>query len=176
MNTWPDHLSASGDAGIVLGAALWNGEPSPALKERLDRAALLYKQRRIAHIIVSGGPDRSDSQLTEADGMRSYLLRFGIPDTAVVMERRSTSTYENILFSREIVQRNDWHSTVIITHKYHAPRALDIAKFVGLEHPEVSAVDSKVLMMSWHQSRETMAWIKWELDKLLLLVQTGGRA
>ncbi|WP_282935488.1 YdcF family protein [Paenibacillus sp. RC67] len=168
MESFPDNPQARGDVGIVLGAALWQDAPSPALKERLNRAVELYRSGQIPRIMVSGGLDTVYSKLTEAEGMRNYLLEQGIPDSAIVMEKKSTSTYENLLYCQTLLEEQGWHSSVIITHRYHAVRAMDIAQFLGYEQTTASPMDSTVLMMSWHKSRETLAWTKWELDKLLL--------
>lgn len=176
MGSLSDNPEVKGDVGIVLGAALWGDKPSPGLQERLDKAVELYRSGRIPGLIVSGGAGSSAqgngaTRLTEAEGMRNYLLEQGIPRDVIWMESRSTDTYENLLFSKSIVQEHQWSKAVIITHQYHAARALDMAEFLGYEHPSAAPVASKVLMMSWHKSRETLAWTKWTLDKLLL---TGG--
>ncbi|SDC45895.1 protein SanA, affects membrane permeability for vancomycin [Paenibacillus sp. UNCCL117] len=170
MITLPDQSLPPADVGIVLGAALWQTEPSPALKERLNRAAELYKEGVTPRLIVSGGYDREDSELTEAEGMRNYLVKQGIPAEHIELEQEARSTYENLKFSQAVMERHGWRSAVIITHRYHAVRALDIARYVGYEQPKVSPMDSSVLMMAWHRSRETLAIYKWEWDKLQLVL------
>ena len=168
MESFPDNPQARGDVGIVLGAALWQDIPSPALKERLNRAVELYRSGQIPRILVSGGLDTQYSKLTEAEGMRNYLLEQGIPASVIIMEKQSTSTYENLLYCQAILKEYGWHSPVIITHRYHVVRAMDIANYLGYEQSTASPMDSAVLMMSWHKSREVLAWTKWELDKLLI--------
>ncbi|MCZ8513098.1 YdcF family protein [Paenibacillus filicis] len=168
MASMPDTSLPKQDAGIVLGAALWQTTPSPALKERLNRAAELYEEGKIRSIIVSGGYDRPDSQLTEAEGMRDYLLGRGIPGRVILLENHATNTYENLLFSKQIMDEHGYRSAVIVTHRYHAVRSLDIARFLGYDHPAAAPMDSSVLMMSWHKSRETLAYTKWQWDKIRL--------
>lgn len=169
MLTLPDHnVAETKEVGIVLGAALWQETPSPALRERLDHAVELYRSRSIRHLIVSGGYDKPSSTLTEAEGMRNYLLKQGIPEAAIVLENRATSTYENLLYSQELMKEKGWSSPVIITHRYHAVRALDIAEFIGMQDPSVAPMNSSVLMMSYHKGRETLALTKWQWDKLQL--------
>ena len=163
---------ASFDVGIVLGAALWNDRPSPALRERLDHAARLYREGRIKHLIVSGGLDGNGSTITEAEGMKNDLTGRGIPEDAVFMETEASNTYENILFSYRIMKEQNWESAVIITHQYHGARALDIARFVGLKEPGVSTIPSQVLFMPYHRLRETLAYTKWVMDKMLISLQT----
>jgi uncharacterized SAM-binding protein YcdF (DUF218 family) len=170
----PDNPSARGDVGIVLGSSLKDNKASASLQERLDRAVELFKEGRIPAIIVSGGLDRTDFILTEAEGMRNYLLERGIPDRVIVMEQQATSTYENLLFSQQLMSQHGWHSSVIITHRYHMLRAMEMAAFLHYDHPQASPVDSQVLSMFWSKLRETAAHLKWLLDKLLMAVRGNG--
>ena len=157
-----------GGTAIVLGAALWNDEPSPALKERLNRVLDLYEAGKIERVIVSGGVGGRDSTLSEAEGMKRYLTEHGVPSSAIIEETEATSTYENLLFSKFILDENGWTNAVIVTHEYHGARALDIAAFLGMDDVSVSLVQSTVMWMPWHKARETLAFAKWELDKLLI--------
>ncbi|WP_442604029.1 YdcF family protein [Paenibacillus sp. KN14-4R] len=159
----PDHA----DVGIVLGAALWKDVPSPGLAERLDHAADLYTKGVFSQIIVSGGMD-AGGMITEAEGMKRYLINKQVPESNISLEDRSTSTYENLLFSKQIMNEHNWQSAVIVTHHYHGARALDIANFLGLPNTYLSTTDSKVLYMPWHQARETLAFTKWKLESWFL--------
>lgn len=162
----PDEKLAPHDVGVVLGAALWQTTPSPALKERLDRAVELYQAGVIPRIIVSGGYDRADSLLTEAEGMRNYLVDKGVPSESIYLENEARSTLQNMLFSQTIMREHGWTSAVIVTHRYHAVRALDMARFLGYDSPSVSPMESSVLSMAWHKGRETLALTKWQWDKM----------
>ncbi|MCD9021015.1 YdcF family protein [Cohnella silvisoli] len=156
------------DVGIVLGATLWDNKPSPGLRERLDRGLELYRAGAFSHFIVTGGLDNNGATLTEAEGMRNYLLELGVPDEAVVMDRLSRSTYENLSFAKDIMDRNGWKTAVIITHNYHGSRSADIARRLGYSPVQVSVTDSKVLKMSYHETREVLAYTKWLVTKLFL--------
>lgn len=158
--------------GIVLGASMWGAEPSPGLKERLNEALQLYRNGTVKRLIVSGGLDKPTYPYTEAEGMQRYLVDRGIPAQHIVLENHATSTYENLLYSQRIMQEYGWSSTVIITHSYHGPRALEIARFLNLERPQMALAESKVLNMPLHQSREVLAYAKWTLQKWWLSAQT----
>ena len=155
------------DAGIVLGAALWNDRPSPGLRERLDQALALYRAGVFPHVIVSGGLD-AGAAITEAEGMRDYLVERGVPPDAVYLEQASRDTYENLAFSRKIMNAEGWRTAIIVTHRYHAARAADIAKTVDYEPVMVSTAESRVMNMAYHRARETLAFAKWQLTKLRL--------
>lgn len=155
------------EVGIVLGAALRNDAPSPALKERLDYAYKLYKKKRFPKLIVSGGLDHNGSSLTEAQGMKRYLMKLGVPADAIIEENKSVDTFQNLEFSQKLMKAKGWSRAVIITHHYHGARALDMAQYLNYDHPALGTTSSHVLFMPYHRSRETLAYTKWEMDKLL---------
>nr|WP_286672382.1 YdcF family protein [Cohnella hashimotonis] len=160
-------LPAQSDVGIVLGASLWNDKPSPGLQERLDQAVSLYKANVFSRFIVTGGLDAGGAALTEAEGMRDYLRQRGVSASAIFIEPAATSTYENLKFSKAIMQAHGWHTAVIVTHQYHGSRSLDIAKALDYERPQVSVTDSKAMNMAYHRTREVLAYTKWLLQKWL---------
>jgi uncharacterized SAM-binding protein YcdF (DUF218 family) len=164
-------LPEKSDVGIVLGAALWNDVPSPALRERLHKAEVLYREGYFPKIIVSGGMGHSSSTVTEAEGMKRYLVEQGIPEDDILLENEAHSTYENLLFSRDVMKENELNSAVIITHTYHGARALNVASFLDYHEPVAATMDSTVMWMPYHKGRETLAYGKWLLDKTL--IRTG---
>ncbi|AIQ13207.1 hypothetical protein PDUR_15780 [Paenibacillus durus] len=151
------------DVGIILGASMWGDEPSPGLKERLDYGLKLYKQGFFSRFIVSGGLDKPGYRYTEGQGMRNYLIAGGVPDSAIAVENKATSTYENLLFSREIMQREHWSTAVVITHTFHGRRALEVAEELGFENPELGLTDSESMSMAKYKTREILAYTKWKL-------------
>ncbi|MDQ0193304.1 YdcF family protein [Paenibacillus wynnii] len=151
-----------GDVGIVLGMSMWGDEPSPGLKERLDYGLKLYKEGEFSRFIVTGGLDKPDLKYTEAQGMRNYLVQQGVPEDRIYVENKATSTYENLLFGKEIMVREGWSSAVIITHTYHGRRSQEIAAELGYAKTELGLTDSKIMSMAWHKSREILAYTKWK--------------
>ncbi|WP_204605489.1 YdcF family protein [Cohnella boryungensis] len=163
-----DGRPVKSDVGIVLGARLWNDEPSPGLKERLDLALSLYREGAFRSFIVTGGLDAGGAKLTEAEGMRNYLVAQGVPEADILMDSLSRSTYENLIYAQDLMEANEWSSAVIVTHSYHGSRAADIARKVGFSPVQVSVTDSKVLNIPYHQTREVLAYTKWLVSKLFL--------
>ncbi|MCC3381029.1 YdcF family protein [Paenibacillus farraposensis] len=157
--------------GIVLGASMWGAEPSPGLKERLEEALRLYRNGTVKRLIVSGGLDKPDFPYTEAEGMQRYLIDRGIPAQHIILENQATSTYENLLYSQQIMKEHGWTSSIIITHSYHGPRALEIAQFLDFDHPQMALTESNVLNMPLHQSREILAYAKWTLQRWWISAQ-----
>ncbi|AIQ18794.1 YdcF family protein [Paenibacillus sp. FSL L8-0436] len=159
---------AKADAGIILGMSMWGDKPSPGLKERLDYGLKLYREGMFSTFIVSGGLDDPDYKFTEGQGMRNYLVEQGVPEEDILMENKSTSTYENLLFSQEIMKREGMTSSVIITHTFHGRRAQEIARELGYAAPELGLTESKVMSMAKYKSREILAYTKWKLQQLFL--------
>ena len=131
------------DYMIVLGAGLRGEDVSPTLKARLDQAIAYYNLHPKTRIIVSGGQG-PDEVISEAEAMRKYLEEMGILRESIIKEDRSTTTLENIAFSKEILMTREEtvESVLIITHDYHLFRAQMLAYFMGLESIGLSAESS----------------------------------
>ncbi|MEK4328211.1 YdcF family protein [Paenibacillus sp. FSL R7-0312] len=156
------------DAGVILGMSMWGDEPSPGLKERLDYALELYRSGAFTHFVVSGGLDHPDYKYTEAEGMKRYLAAHGVPEDVIYLENQSTSTYENLLFSKAVMQQEGLSSAVIITHDFHGRRALEIARELKFTNPELGVMESKVMSMFKYKTREILAYTKWKMQQLSL--------
>lgn len=113
---------------LVLGAAVWaGGVASPALKRRAMHGVQLFHNGQIGHIIGCGAVGKHGP--SEAQVIRQICLDNAVPDSCISLEEQSTNTYENI---RNAMALLDSKSVIIITDKYHAPRARMTAKHLGL--------------------------------------------
>lgn len=144
-------------AGIVLGAALWDNQPSPALKERLQLALQLMKQKKIDYLILSGAHGKAT--ISEAEAMAKYLMDRGIPRDRLILEDQSTNTRENIQNSAKLIQKHAFQEVYIITHDYHMYRAINYAKKAKI-NAAPAPVHSTVLWAPFHKTRECLAIIK----------------
>lgn len=153
------------DVAIVLGARLWDNKPSPALKERLDAAYEGYESGEYPVLIVSGGLDSPQMRLTEAEGMAEYLIERGVPKEDIWLENEATSTYENLLLSRRIMEERSVRTAAIVTHKFHGARAQDIAEFLHYDDPQFVLADTEALNVWQTRGREMLAFTKWLFDK-----------
>ncbi len=121
------------DVIIVLGAAEWNGRPSPALRDRLDHAAELHAEGVAARIITTGGVGPR-SRNSEGGVGRDYLVRQkGIPADLILAEETSTSTVENLRNAHALMQAAGLRSAVIVSEPYHLQRAQAIARDLGMD-------------------------------------------
>lgn len=112
---------------LILGAAVWANGPSPTLRRRTLHAASLYRDGQIDRIICCGGLGHHPP--TEAAAMAALLIGAGLPESAIRLEDRSTTTGENIANTLPLL---DTGSVIIVTDWYHAPRARLIARRAGL--------------------------------------------
>lgn len=124
------------DVAVVLGTSVSrSGVPSSRLRERLDRALQLYREGTVKNIIVSGGFGREGHE--EADVMAEYLQQHDVPETRIFRDRNGYDTFESARNTKVIMDGNDLHSAVIVSHYYHLPRAL--VTFKRFDVPNVSA-------------------------------------
>ncbi|RUS53208.1 vancomycin resistance protein [Kurthia sp. 3B1D] len=116
---------------LVLGAKVQrDGTPTNALRYRLDVAAAYATRYPHVHVIVSGGQG-FDENHTEASVMKRYLTKQGIDAARITEEDRSTSTYENIVFTHKLLP--EMTQVTIISNDYHLERAKVLAKWQSLK-------------------------------------------
>ena len=126
------HTGASASAIVVMGAAQWNGRPSPVLKARLDHAAALYRQGRAGQIIVTGGK-RPGDRVTQGVTGYDYLTATGIPAADVKLENQGTNSYQELSAAANIIRSERLRPDVLlVSDPYHSFRIAQIASEVGL--------------------------------------------
>lgn len=139
---------------IVLGAAQYNGEPSPVLQARLDHAAELWEAGVAPTIIVTGGKQEGDRV---GEGYASYdeLRDQGIPESALKVEVDGTNTYEQLSAAKAIVDDlGGGDRVVIVSSPYHSFRSESIADEVGLVAQTSPSTESSSISSL---ARETVA-------------------
>jgi uncharacterized SAM-binding protein YcdF (DUF218 family) len=150
------------DAAIILGAATRGEKPSPALQERIEMAKELYEKKLVRYIILSGGLGNFKFS-TEAQVMKAYLLKAGVPHRALLVEKEARNTEENLSYSAQILRKYKMKSAYIVTHDYHMYRALQYARKAGIQATP-APVHSEVLFTPYHKVRECFALSKWKLS------------
>ena len=128
------------NAVIVLGCGISGEEISDKLANRLDEAVLYHKKTPDALIVVSGGQGPQES-ITEAQAMERYLTEKGVNPEVIIKEEKSTSTEENFLYSKEILDErfSEEYSVAFITNDYHIFRAEKIAQQQGINVTHIGA-------------------------------------
>lgn len=116
---------------VVLGAAQYNGRPSPALQARLDRALELYRQDLAPVIVVTGGRQAAD-RFTEATSGYNYLRARGVPDEAIRKEVQGRTTYQSLAAVARFLRAEGITDVVLVSGPAHSKRLAGIAPAVGL--------------------------------------------
>jgi uncharacterized SAM-binding protein YcdF (DUF218 family) len=118
------------DAIVVLGAAQYDGRPSPVFKARLDQAAYLYGEDLSDKIVVTGGKQEGD-RFTEAESGAMYLSDSGVPEEALLREDEGRTTLESLENVREIADEADIDSVLLVSDPLHSERISRIADDLG---------------------------------------------
>jgi uncharacterized SAM-binding protein YcdF (DUF218 family) len=146
--------SASASAIVVMGAAQYNGRPSPVLKARLDHAVELYQDGRAPMIIVTGGKQPGDRVTQGLTGF-DYLRERGVPESDIKVEVQGTNSYEELSAASLIITRAQMPPTaLLVSDPYHSLRISQIAEQVGLT-PHLSAAHTGSTLRA--MARETAA-------------------
>jgi uncharacterized SAM-binding protein YcdF (DUF218 family) len=109
------------DAIVVLGAAQYEGRPSPVLKARLDHAASLWNRGLAPRMIVTGGRGVGDTTSEAAVGMR-YLVQRGIPADSIWMDTEGLTTSESMVAVRQLLGARSYPSVLIVSDPFHMLR------------------------------------------------------
>lgn len=117
---------------VVLGCRVYGKKASLMLIERLDAAYAYLSKNQNVVCIVSGGQGEGE-EISEAQCMKTYLVEKGINSERIIMEDRSTSTRENLIYSKEIIETLGLPKTIAITtNEFHEYRSFQIAKKLEL--------------------------------------------
>ena len=149
------------DYVIVLGARLYGDIPAPALKERLKAAKDYLLDNEEVDVIVTGGQG-ADEDIAEAEAMSKYLIDNAIGIERIIIEDKSTSTFENLKFSLDILgekEDNQELEVLIVTNDYHLFRSKFLAKRLGML-PYGLPAKTPPSMIPWAYIREYFAVIK----------------
>ncbi|MDL2294791.1 YdcF family protein [Ruminococcaceae bacterium OttesenSCG-928-D13] len=167
------------DYVIVLGASLVDGRPSPLLARRIDAALRFYrkqaKKRAPPTLIMSGGQG-ADEAVSEAEAMRNYAIEQGVPPEHILLEGKSRNTYENMLYSKEVIERDRAarglaetpYKAIFATSGYHILRSGMLARKVGLAAVGIAG-RTALYYRPTALLREYVAYVKMRLKPLLII-------
>jgi uncharacterized SAM-binding protein YcdF (DUF218 family) len=131
------------DAIVVMGAAQYDGRPSPQLAARLDHVVELWPTGVAPFVVVTGGNIPGD-RFTEAEASARYLIDRGVPESALILENAGSNSYESLDSVEAMLAERNLDDVLIVTDPYHALRSRLIAEEVGL-NASVSSTDTSVV-------------------------------
>jgi len=119
------------DSIVVLGAAQYDGRPSPVLRARLDHGIDLWNRGMGKVLVVTGGKGYGDTT-SEADVGRSYAKKHGIPDTAILLENKGRTTRESMLAVSRLLEERGSKTALLVSDPFHMLRLSIIGRRFGM--------------------------------------------
>lgn len=167
LRVWWDARGEShrpSDAVVVLGAAQYNGRPSPVLEARLRKARELWRDD-VAPIIVTVGGGASGDVTTEADAGREWLAANGVSAESVVAVAIGDNTQSSLDAVGDLFDERGWTSAVLVTDPWHTFRAKAMARSAGIDPVSAPARSGPVVQSREAQARyilrESLAYYRW---------------
>ncbi len=120
------------DAIVVMGAAQYDGRPSPQLAARLDHAAALHAEGLADLVVVTGGKQPGD-RFTEAQASQDYLVELGVPAAAIVREDAGSTSLESLQGVADLLRARDLRRVLLVSDPFHCLRIRLTAQELGLQ-------------------------------------------
>ena len=117
---------------VVLGAAQYDGRPSPVLRARLEHAADLYERGLAERVVVTGGKQTGD-RVTEATAAAEYLTRKGVPERSILREVQGRSSWQQLAAAATFLKNQGITRVLLVSDGFHSARIAAIADELGLE-------------------------------------------
>lgn len=121
------------DCAIVCGyPAEKDGSPSEFMKTRVEKAAELWKNKKVKYLLLSGGAVQNE--FAEAEVMKAYASSLGVSRECLVVEKQSVSTYHNMMYSKDIMDECGFSDCVVVTDGWHLRKADHYARKFKLSY------------------------------------------
>jgi uncharacterized SAM-binding protein YcdF (DUF218 family) len=131
------------DAILVLGAAQYNGRPSPVLRARLDHALDLYDRGLAPRLIFTGGIGTGDT-LSEAEVSRRYAVRHGVADTLILLEREGVTSAQSVGAAAALMRAHNLETALVVSDSYHILRLELLVRRSGIRPYRSPAADAPI--------------------------------
>lgn len=144
---------------LVLGCGLEGEEPGPLLTARIDAAADYLEAHPQCTAVASGGQG-ADEAISEAEAISQGLQKRGIAKDRILKEEMSTSTYENFLFSKQLLdtlKNGEPYAIAFVTNDFHIYRSRKLAAYAGFLNPSAISAPSSAMEFYPHFVREIAA-------------------
>lgn len=145
---------------LVLGARVYdNGSMSSILSDRVKTAIELYKLGKVEKILLSG--DHGTKEYDEVNAMKDYLLKNNVKEEDIFTDYAGFDTYDSVYRAKAIFQVE---SMIIVTQEFHLPRAIYLARKLGIDTIGFKADKQKYQYMRRNEARESLARVKAFID------------
>lgn len=123
-------LARPAESIVVLGAAQYDGHPSPVLRARLDHAVDLWNRHMAQIVILTGGKGPGDTTSEAAVG-RSYVKRHGVPDTAILLENEGRTTRASLIAVSRMLSNRGMKTAILVSDPFHMLRLWILSRRLG---------------------------------------------
>lgn len=131
------------DTIIVLGAAQYNGRPSPVFLARLEHALHLFEKGLAPRLILTGGVGTGDT-VSEGEVARRWALKRGVPEDAILVERDGRTSSESVAAAAVLMREHDLRTALLVSDSYHMLRLELLARRAGIEPYRAPAPGSPI--------------------------------
>jgi uncharacterized SAM-binding protein YcdF (DUF218 family) len=155
----------SADVIVVLGAAEYNGKPSPVLQARLNHALMLYEKGIARYILTTGGAG-GDPKFTEGEVGRAYLIQHGVRSEAIIAEPTGSTTAQSLTGAAETMHRMNLHSCVVVSDGYHiyrSKRLLEAQNIKVYGSPRPTAGSFSAWQLRWLYLKQAAGFALWQI-------------
>ncbi len=160
---WTGEL-ALGEAPTVIIVLGMGATPAVAIDDRAELAAEVWK-KSLARLIVASGGRGPDDEEAESAELEHHLVTRGVPQSAILQESQSTSTFQNLSYSQALLREHGLAGAdvAVVTHDFHSARAGEIARSLGLRARVISTRGTRLDTRTFLNARELLAFWKWRI-------------
>mgnify|MGYP001550626337 CR=1 FL=1 len=120
------------DAIIVMGAAQYQGKPSPVLRTRLDHALALWQRGLASRLVLTGGIGEGDA-VSEAAVSRVYVMARGVPDSAILLENDGRTSAQSLRAAADLLHEQEFRTAIVVSDPFHMLRLEILGRRYGID-------------------------------------------
>jgi uncharacterized SAM-binding protein YcdF (DUF218 family) len=165
------------DAIIIFGAAEYAGRPSPVFRARLDHANQLFRQG-LAPVVITTGGAAADPHFSEGGVGHDYLMRRGVPESALIAETQASDTSESAVRVAVIMRANHIKSCIAVSDAFHMFRIRKLLENQGVQvylAPRPDSRPKSVWQTTVAVARESASYLLWRVG-IRNWAKVGGSA
>ena len=139
------------DAIIVMGAAQYQGRPSPVLRARLDHALSLWQRGLAPRLLLTGGTAEGDTA-SEAAVSRAYVMNHGVPDSAILLENEGRTSAQSLRTAVDLLHARELRTAIVVSDPFHMLRLELLGRRYGIDpytSPALPAPGAQHLLRRW---------------------------
>ena len=158
----------SADAAIVLGAAVWDTEPSPVFRERINHAITLYKTNQVKNVIFTVGQGEVTEQ-AESIVAKDYAIERGVAAANILTETQSRTTFQNLYYAKQEAEDNQLSQFLIVSDPLHMKRAMLMAQDLDMKAKSSPTLTTRYKSLSAQSEflrRETLFYSLYLIKRL----------